>query len=202
MYGALWRLTPRDLAALHAYELLHQGLYQARHLPVRRGERRLARHGLRAAPADRSARAKPGYVEAIAAAARVWDLPEGYVRSIERWSRSRFTGARVIESGRDRMNVVRHIGVRGRVQGVGFRAFVEHEALKRGIERLGAQPARRLGRGGVCRRRRRRSPRHDRSLPARARSARASMRSISARASAEDSKLRRPGELFSVLPTA
>ena len=29
------------------------------------------------------------------------------------------------------MNVVRHISVRGRVQGVGFRAFVEHEALKR-----------------------------------------------------------------------
>jgi acylphosphatase len=30
--------------------------------------------------------------------------------------------------------VVRHITVRGRVQGVGYRAFVEHEALKRGIE--------------------------------------------------------------------
>jgi len=29
------------------------------------------------------------------------------------------------------MSVIRHISVRGRVQGVGFRAFVEHEALKR-----------------------------------------------------------------------
>jgi acylphosphatase len=28
------------------------------------------------------------------------------------------------------MTVIRHISVRGRVQGVGFRAFVEHEALK------------------------------------------------------------------------
>ena len=28
------------------------------------------------------------------------------------------------------MSVTRHISVRGRVQGVGFRAFVEHEALK------------------------------------------------------------------------
>ena len=28
------------------------------------------------------------------------------------------------------MSVIRHISVRGRVQGVGFRAFVEHEALK------------------------------------------------------------------------
>jgi acylphosphatase len=32
------------------------------------------------------------------------------------------------------MRVIRHISVRGRVQGVGFRAFVEREALRRGIE--------------------------------------------------------------------
>jgi acylphosphatase len=32
------------------------------------------------------------------------------------------------------MNVIRHVSVRGRVQGVGFRAFVEHEALTRGLE--------------------------------------------------------------------
>jgi acylphosphatase len=32
------------------------------------------------------------------------------------------------------MNVIRHMVVRGRVQGVGYRAFVEHEALRRGIE--------------------------------------------------------------------
>jgi acylphosphatase len=34
---------------------------------------------------------------------------------------------------RIRMNVVRHVVVRGRVQGVGFRAFVEDEARLRGI---------------------------------------------------------------------
>jgi len=32
------------------------------------------------------------------------------------------------------MSIIRHIVVHGRVQGVGYRAFVEHEALKRGIE--------------------------------------------------------------------
>ena len=32
------------------------------------------------------------------------------------------------------MNVIRHIIVRGRVQGVGYRAFVEREALRRGVE--------------------------------------------------------------------
>ncbi len=42
---------------------------------------------------------KPGYVEMIAAAARVWKLPERYIRSVERWSISRFTGARVIDAG-------------------------------------------------------------------------------------------------------
>jgi acylphosphatase len=30
--------------------------------------------------------------------------------------------------------VIRHVVVRGRVQGVGFRAFVEYAALQRGIE--------------------------------------------------------------------
>jgi acylphosphatase len=32
------------------------------------------------------------------------------------------------------MNVIRHIVIHGRVQGVGYRAFVEHEALRRGVE--------------------------------------------------------------------
>ncbi len=43
VHGVLWRLTPRDIAALHAYELLHQGLYDVRHLPVRSGAQ--APHG-------------------------------------------------------------------------------------------------------------------------------------------------------------
>lgn len=96
--GVLWRLTARDIAALHAYELLHQGLYDVRHLPVRSGGKRvramiyLLRRKARGKP-------KPGYVEMIAASARAWKLPERYVRSVERWSVSRFTGARVIDAG-------------------------------------------------------------------------------------------------------
>jgi len=31
------------------------------------------------------------------------------------------------------VSLIRHIRVRGRVQGVGFRAFVEHQALKLGV---------------------------------------------------------------------
>lgn len=30
--------------------------------------------------------------------------------------------------------IIRHVSVRGRVQGVGYRAFVEHHALQRGLE--------------------------------------------------------------------
>jgi acylphosphatase len=32
------------------------------------------------------------------------------------------------------LSIIRHVIVRGRVQGVGYRAFVVHEALKHGIE--------------------------------------------------------------------
>ena len=90
VHGILWRLTPRDIAALHAYEQLH--------LPVRTEGRRvramiyLLRRRARGTP-------RPGYVEMIAAAARGWKLPEPYVQSVERWSASRWTGARVIDAG-------------------------------------------------------------------------------------------------------
>ena len=98
VHGVLWRLTPRYVAALHAYELLHKGLYDVRHLPVRVGAKRVRAmiYLLRRRSAGRP---KPGYVEMIAAAARGWKLPEHYVRSVERWSLSRWTGARVIDVG-------------------------------------------------------------------------------------------------------
>lgn len=98
VYGVLWRLTLRDIAALHAYELLHQGLYDVRNLPVRSAGKRVRAmiYRLRRRGAGKP---KPGYVEMIAAAARAWNLPEAYVRSVERRSISRFTGARTIDTG-------------------------------------------------------------------------------------------------------
>lgn len=98
VHGVLWRLTPRDLAALHAYELLHKGLYDVRYLPVRIGARRALAmlYVLRRRSAGRP---KPGYAEMCAAAARSWQLPERYVRSVARWSNSRWTGSRVIGCG-------------------------------------------------------------------------------------------------------
>ena len=98
VHGVLWRLTPRDVAALHAYELLHQGLYDVRHLPVRIGARR-ALAMLYVLRRRAEGRPRPGYAEMIAVAARGWKLPEPYVRSVERWSTSRWTGTRIIDAG-------------------------------------------------------------------------------------------------------
>ena len=98
VHGVLWRLTPRDIAALHAYELLHQGLYEVRYLPVRHGTRRL-RAMIYLLRRRAIGNPRPGYVELIASAARGWKLPEPYIRSVERWSASRWTGARVVDAG-------------------------------------------------------------------------------------------------------
>ena len=98
VHGVLWKLTLRDIAALHAYELLHHGLYDVRYLPLRVGAqcRRAMIYLLRRRAPGRP---KSGYVEMIAAAARGWKLPERYIHSVERWSVSRLTGPRVIDSG-------------------------------------------------------------------------------------------------------
>ncbi len=98
VHGVLWDLTPRCLAALHAFELLHKGLYQVRHLPVRQGAR-LTPAMIYLLRRRQPGKPKPGYTEMIAAAAREWQLPEAYIRSVERWSVSRWTGARIIDVG-------------------------------------------------------------------------------------------------------
>jgi len=98
------------------------------------------------------------------------------------------------------MNSIRHIVVRGRVQGVGYRAFVEVEALRHGLEgwvrnrRDGSVEAVFSGPPELveamldaCRR----GPFHAR------------VETLDNHDGGEDHlKLRRPGELFSVLPTA
>ena len=96
--------------------------------------------------------------------------------------------------------VIRHVLVYGRVQGVGFRAFVEHEAEKRGLEgwtrnrRDGSVEAVFKGEPSVvaemveaCRR-----------GPMGARVDALDQRE----GTDEDLKLRQSGDIFSVLPTA
>jgi hypothetical protein len=97
-HGVLWRLTPRDLAALNAYESLDSGLYGCRVLPVTFGAGRkpalvyIARE-------RRGGRPAPGYLALVVQAARDWQLPEAYIRSLERCAPAAWAGARQAEPG-------------------------------------------------------------------------------------------------------
>ena len=91
--GVLWRLTPRDLAAINAYESLDSGLYVRRQLPVRFGPRRVSalfyiarRRG--------EGRPRPGYMNVVIEAARDWKMPERQLRLLKRWAPSAWKGAR------------------------------------------------------------------------------------------------------------
>jgi cation transport regulator ChaC len=98
VHGVLWRLTVRDLAALNSYECIESGLYSKLTLPVRKAGRRVAAT-VYVARSRNAGRPKPGYLDVILDAAREWSLPAPYVRSLQRWSRTRWRGARAAESG-------------------------------------------------------------------------------------------------------
>jgi len=108
VHGVLWRLTLRDLAVLHAYELLHKGMYDLRRLPVLHGGRRVSAliYLLRRRVPGRP---HPGYIESVAAGAREWELPEGYIRAVERWSPSGFTGAARVDVGESARDMTRDL---------------------------------------------------------------------------------------------
>jgi gamma-glutamylcyclotransferase (GGCT)/AIG2-like uncharacterized protein YtfP len=98
VHGVLWRLGARDLAAVNAYESVESGLYRRRTLPV------LCEAGRRAAlvyvaRSRNAGRPRPGYLDMIVAAARDWELPESYIRSLERWATSQWRGVRAVETG-------------------------------------------------------------------------------------------------------
>jgi gamma-glutamylcyclotransferase (GGCT)/AIG2-like uncharacterized protein YtfP len=81
VHGVLWLLSPRDLAALDAYE---ERAYLRRVVPVRHGAtRRPALVYL--APERGGGRARPGYQELVVTSAREWKLPEDYVTTLARW---------------------------------------------------------------------------------------------------------------------
>jgi hypothetical protein len=98
VHGVLWRLTARDLATLNTYESIDSGLYRRAMLPVWRQTRRevalvyLARERVEGRP-------RPGYLDTVVAAARDWDLPQSYIRSLQRWSPTRWSGPRAAEAG-------------------------------------------------------------------------------------------------------
>ncbi|HEY7248037.1 MAG TPA: gamma-glutamylcyclotransferase family protein [Xanthobacteraceae bacterium] len=114
VHGVLWRLSPRDLAALNVYENIQGGLYRMRTLTVRRqwapnaypdGSAAHSRHGARDVAAlvyiarGENGTARPGYMDLVVAAAREWNLPETYLRALARWAPARLRGAFAPEPG-------------------------------------------------------------------------------------------------------
>lgn len=98
VHGVLWRLEPRDLAAINAYENVAGGLYARRTLPVlHRGRREPALIYIAVRTGEGTPR--PGYIALVVAAARDWELPEPYIRSLMRWSPSAWKGARPKDTG-------------------------------------------------------------------------------------------------------
>jgi AIG2-like family len=91
-HGVLWRITPRDRVTLDAWENVEAGLYCAVTLPVRGPDGRVPALVYLARP-GREGRAKPGYMELVVAAAREWELPATYVRSLHRWNAMRPLGS-------------------------------------------------------------------------------------------------------------
>jgi gamma-glutamylcyclotransferase (GGCT)/AIG2-like uncharacterized protein YtfP len=98
VHGVLWRLTPRDLAALNVFESLESGLYRRTLLTMRIASRR-ARALVYVGRTRGEGRPKPGYLETVLAAARDWDLPPRYVAELARWAPGGYHGARPAETG-------------------------------------------------------------------------------------------------------
>jgi hypothetical protein len=91
VYGVMWRLTPRDLAALNAYECLQSGLYRRVMVPVLYDRVRLNAL-VYLGHTSSEGRPQPGYMESVIEAAREWELPEDYIAGLQRWTSGGWRG--------------------------------------------------------------------------------------------------------------
>jgi hypothetical protein len=98
VHGVLWRTTPRDRVMLDAWENVSAGLYRCEVLAVRR-KRCLAPSLVYFGRPSAEGRPKRGYMELVLAAAREWELPEAYVRSLEGFIPTRPVGLDVRKIG-------------------------------------------------------------------------------------------------------
>ena len=93
----LWRLTPRDLAALNIFESLDSGLYRRAAMTVEQDGRRARALVYVGRPGGRQ-RPTPGYQERLVAAATEWHLPQRYIEELTRLAPG-YRGARPAETG-------------------------------------------------------------------------------------------------------
>ena len=97
VHGVLWRLTPRDLAALNIFENLDSGLYRRATVMVDTGDRRV-RALIYVGGQGGKRRPMPGYQERVVAAAEDWRLPAHYVEQLRRLAPA-YRAARPTETG-------------------------------------------------------------------------------------------------------
>jgi gamma-glutamylcyclotransferase (GGCT)/AIG2-like uncharacterized protein YtfP len=97
VFGVLWRLTPRDLAALNIFESLDSGLYRRAVLTVEQDGRRARALVYLGRPGGRP-RPMPGYQERLVVAASEWHLPPRYIAALRRLAPG-YRGARPAETG-------------------------------------------------------------------------------------------------------
>jgi gamma-glutamylcyclotransferase (GGCT)/AIG2-like uncharacterized protein YtfP len=81
--GVLWKISARDLAALDAYEAVGDGLYQHAFLPVK-FDGKLMKALVYVANDPRPGRCRPQYRELVLSAARGWNLPDDYLRGLDK----------------------------------------------------------------------------------------------------------------------
>lgn len=98
VHGVLWRLSPRDRAALDHYEDVTSGVYRRCWLPVAFEHRRVPAlvYVGRGRPGGR---AKPGYQAIVVDAARDWSLPPHYIGFLSRVGFSHWRSARPAKTG-------------------------------------------------------------------------------------------------------
>ena len=98
VHGVLWRITPRDRVTLDAWENVGAGLYRTDMLPVRLDGRRMPAL-VYLGRTNRPGRPRPGYMKAVIDAARGWELPDDYIRSLEQWSPAPWLGLEGCKTG-------------------------------------------------------------------------------------------------------
>jgi len=97
VFGVLWRLAPRDLAALNIFESLDSGLFRRATLSVEVDGRRV-RALVYVGRKGGKRRAMPGYQERIVAAAHDWKMPPRYIEELRRLAPG-YRAARPAETG-------------------------------------------------------------------------------------------------------
>jgi len=81
VHGVLWKIGPKEIAALDRYENAAGGLYRAAMLPVKMQDR-LLRALVYLATGNEAGATPSGYQEGIIAAAKDWNLPQAYVATL------------------------------------------------------------------------------------------------------------------------